>query len=323
MASQPDVDNTDEDPTAEKGAEDESRDVRDIDLVGSRRISPGELPTLHLIENKTAGLFAIELSHLLNVEANVFAEPLGVCKFGDLVPELQSPGCLNFLQFEALNGPGLLTIDYDMFFHVLENLFGGDRDLPVSGGENIVRARFSEIEQRVIRRMVRLFGRSMEEAWRPIVPITVRHLRIETDPTNITIASPGEWVVRTRYRIEMDDFEGHFLFALPIDLLEDHQQRLASGRYEERGDDPQHWERILKHHMRYIDMPMTAQLGKTEITLKRLFNLEAGDVLRLDQAPEQPISVNISGKPKYRGKVTVHDGNLAVELKSLHEKTLQ
>lgn len=347
MASQPDVDNAeDEQPPEEEQQEQEQQaeaqqeeeeknpersddeqtsdgdDIREHDLVGTRRISPGELPTLQLIENKTAGLFAIELSHLLNLEANVFADPQGICKFGDLVPQLESPGCLNFLQFEALNGPGLLTIDYELFFGVLEHLFGGEQDLPIDNqADTIVRARFSEIEQRVVRRIVRLFGRSMEEAWRPIVPLTVRHIRIETDPTNITIANPGEWVVHTVYNIEMGDLEGNLIFALPIDLLDDYQERLASGRYEERGSGGRPWEEIMRSHFRKVPMEIVAELGESSLTLRELLELEEGQILRLDQSSEQPITVTMGGLPKYRAQVTVYDGNLAIELESLHEDT--
>jgi flagellar motor switch protein FliM len=276
-------------------------------------------PTLNLIDDRIATLFGRELSRALaeSVEASVVDG--GVRKFRDVADGLESPGCLNYLEFEALGGYGLLAIEQSLLFGLLERLFGA-ADSPTPEQPRAGKARFSAIEERVIRRLVLLFGRSLEEAWRPIVPLTVRHSRVETKPVNVAIARPGEWVVTTEIEVRIGACSGSVLFALPHTLLESYRERLATGQYEEKAQADNGWPRAIRAMLEEVPVDIVAELGRADLTLGRLLDLAVGDVVRLDQASSSPITVSVDEVPKYRGEITVEHGNLAVDLTCIHER---
>lgn len=292
--------------------------VESFDLSGGLGALHEKWATLRLIDDRVATLFARELSRALTTTVEVTSEGGSVEKFRDIADTLESPGCLNYLEFEALGGFGLFAIEQSLLFGLLERFFGAVGDVAMTARP--AKARFSAIEERVIRRIVHLFGRSLEEAWRPIVPLTVRHSRVETKPVNVAIARPGEWVVTSRMRVTLGPLSGEVLFALPHALLENYRERLVTGRYEDQQGGDEGWERALRALLQEVPVEVVAELGRVELTIARLLSLEVGDVLRLDQAADHPITVSIDRMPKYRGEIGVQHGNLAVTLTSLHEE---
>jgi flagellar motor switch/type III secretory pathway protein FliN len=60
----------------------------------------------------------------------------------------------------------------------------------------------------------------------------------------------------------------------------------------------------------------TAVLGQTSSTIGHLLVLEAGDLLRLDGAPDQPIDIRVGDTTVLRGKPVLQHGNLAVQVSS-------
>lgn len=58
----------------------------------------------------------------------------------------------------------------------------------------------------------------------------------------------------------------------------------------------------------------TAVLGQTKSTVGHVLTLSAGDLLRLDGAPDQPIEMKIRDTVVLRGKPVLQHGNLAVQV---------
>lgn len=306
-----------------EGREDSGRagGYESFDLSGGTGAVHEKWPTLNLVDERTATLLGREVSRTLAEAVEVEVVGGGVRKFRDVAEELENPGCLNYLEFEALGGFGLLAVEQRLLFSLLERLFGS-ADAPSEGAAPELKTRFSAIEERVIRRLVVLFGRSLEEAWRPIVPLTMRHSRVETKPVNVAIARPGEWVVTTEYEVTFSGLSGRLLFAVPHSLLEGHRDRLATGQYEEQGGSRSGWERAIRRLLEGVPVDVVAELGGAQLTLGELLELKVGQVLRLDQAVSDPISVNVDRRPKYRGEIIVRHGNLAIELSAIHERAM-
>lgn len=62
------------------------------------------------------------------------------------------------------------------------------------------------------------------------------------------------------------------------------------------------------------EIEITAQLGQTKTSVRRVLSLQVGDVLRLDEAPDQPIELRVEGTTKMLGSPVVRHGNIAIEI---------
>ena len=293
-----------------EGAEQGSSEPKPLDLTSGGAVANTSFPSLAILDDRTASLFATELSHALQATVEVTPESSEVDKLVNFSNLLETPGCLNHVQFEGLGAHGMIAIDNNLVFAILERLFGGGNTQ--SNTPRPIRNRFSSIEQRVVRRIVHMFGRSMEAAWRNLLPLTVRHLRIETRAENIPIASPNDAVTHTTFRITIEDFSGSIRLAMPVSALDVHKKKLSGMGFGDEAHDDEEWQHNMAMRFTEVSVDLIAELGRAKITLGRILSLHIGDVIRLGQSPEEPISITLGGVTKFSANPTVQHGNLAV-----------
>jgi flagellar motor switch protein FliM len=72
--------------------------------------------------------------------------------------------------------------------------------------------------------------------------------------------------------------------------------------------------RALASRLGSAEVDVVAVLGQSRSTIRELLALGVGDVIRLDQAPDDPLPVTVGGITKLRGMPVVYRGNLAVRI---------
>lgn len=287
-----------------------------FDLTRSQLGSQADVRPLRVIDERTASMFAVELSQLLQAPVQIKVVKSGSDKFQDYVKRLESPGCYSQLRVEALGGNAVVGVERAFLFHLLERLLGGD--VPPSKFSTDERVSFSVIEERIIRKVVRLFGRAMEDAWRPLIPLKTRHLHTGTLPENVELTNPEDWVLYTMFRVTVGLKSGYIQYALPASLLGAQRDRLRKGSDEDSSEGGQPWRDSWATLLTQVPVDLVGELGRCKRTLAQILELQVGDVLRLDQPSEQPVNVSIYGLRKYRGEITIHHGNLGIVLKSVY-----
>lgn len=65
-----------------------------------------------------------------------------------------------------------------------------------------------------------------------------------------------------------------------------------------------------------VDVDLVATLGRTHVSVGELCRWTTGSVIRLDGSPERPIEVQVDGVPVLLGMPIVHEGNVAIEVRS-------
>jgi flagellar motor switch protein FliM len=124
-------------------------EARGYDFGRSARIVRGRMPALEMVNDRFARLFRTTLYNLLRRAAVVAPAALQFVKFGDYVNRLKLPTSLNLCQFAPLRGTGLLVLDPNLVFSIVDIFFGGKgRQAQIEGRE------FSATENNVIRNLL-------------------------------------------------------------------------------------------------------------------------------------------------------------------------
>ena len=85
-----------------------------------------------------------------------------------------------------------------------------------------------------------------------------------------------------------------------------------------RDQDMKHtWRPQLKELLKDTHVTITAELGRTQQTVRELLNLQLEDVIKLKAGPEDLISISVDQLPKYQGYPGIIKGNRAVEIAKL------
>ncbi|MBD3391570.1 MAG: flagellar motor switch protein FliN [Chitinivibrionales bacterium] len=67
-----------------------------------------------------------------------------------------------------------------------------------------------------------------------------------------------------------------------------------------------------------VNMPISVQLGQTNMTIRELLALKKGSLVRLDRMAGEPVDVFIGGKILGKGEITVVDDRLSVRVGQLY-----
>ena len=290
-----------------------SQAARPLTIGRSEQGALGAVATLGVVEERVAMLFSPQLEAILQSDLSITAAPTQLMKWSEAEAMLEDPGCYALMEVEGMGGHAIVSIDHGLFFGMLEKLFGGGKQ---GGGGASARSRLSAIETRVFKKVLRVFAQSMEQAWKPILPIHMNTLRVDTRTTNVAVTSADDAVVFETYEVSMDGLTGAVHVIIPKVTMWRFKDQLSSGRYDVTMEPEKESRTKIEHALREVELHLTAELGRTYMRLEQLAALAPGDVLRLDRSPDMPTVVQVNGQPKYLARTTVSHGNLAVELEA-------
>lgn len=67
-----------------------------------------------------------------------------------------------------------------------------------------------------------------------------------------------------------------------------------------------------------VNLPISVQLGQTNMTIRELLNLKKGKLVQLKRMAGEPVDVFIAGKLLAKGEITVIDDKLSIRIGSLY-----
>jgi len=305
---------TSEGRTRELGGDGLLQDVVSFDLMNARAGSQGRLPTLELINDRVAAALGTKLSHRTSQQTAAKAQSTEALKFADCIGSLTNPGCLQVLDLIGLRGTGILYFEPTLLFHLVDLLLGGKPTKLVEGDEILRERGLTAVERRLFNYLVEALSEAVSESWEAVTEFGIRPTRIETDTRQVALFEPGEMVVVSSFEVTVLGCTGSIHLIIQQSSLRPVEKKLASGLLEEGADESDGWGAVLTRLMREVTVACSAELGRTEMTLRELLALQVGDVVRLDRDPQSPITVFVEGASKMLGVPTMRHGNIAVEI---------
>ncbi len=93
---------------------------------------------------------------------------------------------------------------------------------------------------------------------------------------------------------------------------------LEAAVRENEIDEPAHGDPRMGDAMRDVPVDVVVELGRLTLGLREVLTLKAGDVVRLNAAVDDPVSVRVANLEKLGGVPVVSRGQLAVEIRGRH-----
>ena len=280
--------------------------ARPYNLATQERIVRGRMPTLEIINERFARQLRIGLYNFLRRAVEISVGPVKVTKYSEFIRNLVVPTNLNLVHIKPLRGTALVILNPDLVFLIIDNLFGGDGRFHtrVEGRD------FTQTEQRIIQRVLKVIFESYEKSWEPIYPIEFEYVRSEMNTQFTSIATPNEVVVTISFAIELGQVSGEMHFCMPYSMIEPIKDLLTSSLQAENLEVDKRWMRLMRQQIQMADVELIANLGTAEVSLRDLVNMKVGDVIPLDIP--QTVEAKIDGVPvmecaygKFNGQYTL------------------
>jgi flagellar motor switch protein FliM len=283
-------------------------EARQYDFSSQDRIIRGRMPTLEMVNERFARLWRIGLFNLIRRSADLSVRGIDLIKFNDYMHSLYVPSNLNLIRFKPLRGTGLIVFEPTLVFTVVDNFFGGDGRYPtrIEGRE------FTPTEMRVIQLMLKQTFADLREAWAPVMDVELEYINSEVNPHFANIVTPREYVVVSRFHVELEGGGGEIHITLPYSMLEPIRELLDAGIQSDRVDRDESWNIMLREQLNSAEVTISSVLAQKQMTLRELTRLKIGDVLPIELPKHVPLCVeNI---PVFTGEFGISHGQNAVKI---------
>ena len=292
-------------------AEENASGVRDYNLATQERIVRGRMPTMELINERFARYLRIGMFNYMHRNVEVSVGPIKVQKFSEFVRNLVVPTNLNLFISKPLRGTGLVVLDPNLVFLVVDNLFGGDGRFHtrVEGRD------FTPTEQRIIQGLLKVTFDEYAKAWAPVQKLEFEYVRSEMNPQFANIATPSEIVVATSFTLEIGDTTGTVHFCIPYSTLEPIRDTLFSTIQGDSTEPDRRWVNLLKQQIQSAEVDLVAELGTAQATVEQLLAFKPGDFVELDLLPM--IQAKVDGVPVFDCQYGTSDGHYAIKIDQL------
>jgi flagellar motor switch protein FliM len=240
---------------------------------------------MELINERFARYLRIGLFNYMHRNVEVSVGPIKVQKFSEFVRNLVVPTNLNLLTAKPLRGTGLVVLDPNLVFLVVDNLFGGDGRFHtrVEGRD------FTPTEQRIIQGLLKVTFDEYAKAWAPVQKLDFEYVRSEMNPQFANIATPSEIVVACVLHAGIRRLPGRDALLLPYSMLEPIRETLYSTMQSDHITQDNRWVSMMGKQLQSAEVTLTAHLGTTRVTLRDIVNMRPGDVIPLNiPKPSRP-----------------------------------
>lgn len=288
----------------------DENDAAAYDFINQDRVIRGRMPTLEVINKRLARMFSTGLSVTMRGAADISVAETKMIKFSEFQNSIPVPANIHMFKIAPLRGHALFVVDTQLVFALIEYYFGG-----TPGGNLKVEGRdFTDIENRIIKRVVDIYLANFKEAWSPIYKIVPEYVRSEMNPQFAVIGLPVDLMIIVRFQVELETTDGSMTLALPYSALEPIREQLYSGFQSEHLENDASWKARVNKQIHEVDVELCVELGTATITAQKLMGLRTGDVIPLDQYSDASLAAKIQGVPKLTGKAGVVKGSKAIAI---------
>ena len=282
--------------------------VRSYDLGRQERIVRGRMPTMELINERFARYLRIGLFNYIHRSTEISVGPIKVQKYSEFIRNLVVPTNLNLVQVKPLRGTGLVVLDPNLVFLVVDNMFGGDGRFHtrVEGRD------FTPTEQRIIQGLLGVVFNEYEKAWKPVHELKFEYMRSEMNTQFANIATPSEIVLSANFTVELSGNTADLHICLPYSMIEPLRDTLNSSMHSEQAASDKRWTNLLHRQLKLAEVELVAPLARTQVTLRDIVNMKVGDIIPMNI--DENIEAQIDGVPVVACRYGVHDGQYALKI---------
>lgn len=288
---------------------DDSKKVKKYDFKNPQKISKEQLRTLEVIHENFGRFSQTFLTGYLRAPVKIGILTVDQFAYSEFSNSLPNPAFLNIIDFNPLNGQIILDMSTNIVYTIIDRLLGGD------GGSNQETRPFTEIELSLLHGMMQNIVNDLKEAWSNVVDLKPILEKIETNPQFAQIVPPNETIALITMSIEIGKIEGMMNICIPYILLEPILDKLNTRFWFTTSikEDSKEDKGAIKARILNTKVPLIAYLGHSNIYVRDLLSMEAGDIIKLENE-NNLIPIKIGSKVKFRGEVGQIKDKIAIKI---------
>ncbi|HWW12345.1 MAG TPA: flagellar motor switch protein FliM [Brevundimonas sp.] len=282
-------------------------------IINSALVSYERLPMLEIVFDRLVRLMTTSLRNFTSDNVEVSLDNISSIRFGDYLNSIPLPAILAVFRAEELDNYGLLTVDSNLIYSIVDVLLGGRRG---TAALRIEGRPYTTIERVLVQRMVEVILNDARQAFEPLTPVHFTLDRLETNPRFAAIARPANAAILVKLRIDMEDRGGRVELLLPYSTLEPIRKMLLQQFMGEKFGRDNIWEGHLATELWTTETEVRVVLDEQQVPLSQVLDFKVGDTLMLNATPESSVSVRAGTLPLTIGRMGRKGQHIAVRIEA-------
>ncbi|HEY0395495.1 MAG TPA: flagellar motor switch protein FliM [Candidatus Elarobacter sp.] len=299
----------------------EVRKIKSFDFRFNKRLdkfSTGQLQTLRTLHDNFTRLLNNSLSVYLRTRVEATIVSIDQISYGDFIGSIGIPSILSIYSMDPLPGSGMVQVDLNLVFSIIDRLLGGPGWYPQKLRD------LTDIERTLMQRFMARMLNSYRESWNYLLTLSLKIEALDSNPQFIPRIIPLDQIVAfVTCELKVGDMSGVMNFCLPYHVLQQIGPQLSdfqwspsvmAGRGMTDLDIAQ-----LARNVERAPVDVRVELGKTVVSLRDLIALQPGDLLMFDKPVDEPLAAMVNEREKFKVFPGVNRDKLAVRVSQIVE----
>jgi len=281
------------------------------------RISKNQLRTIRNIhENFAEGLSSFLMTKLQTI-VSINITSVDQIYYSEYVLSVSNPACLFTFDIKNTDIKGVLELSPELAFNLVDRLLGG------SGKGAKSSKVVTPIEQKVLVIFVEKVMQELRKVWHIIDDFVFETERFESDVDFLQITSQSDSVLIISCEMNIGETKSLLNLCYATYAFDTVLTKLSSQSFNtirSSRSAPTTSKNIVSENLKNAEILISAELGKTSITMESLMTMEIGDVILTNMKLGQEVTIKIDERPIFFGLPGVVNGRKAVKVTSKAER---
>ncbi len=287
--------------------------VAAYDFRRPNRVSKEQLRFLQTIHDIFAREYASSLSGYLRSMVDIEIISVDQLTYGEYVLSLPGTTSLYIFGLPPLEGQGVIEVNPALILSMIDRLFGG------TGAQSDYSRDLTNIEAAVMGKLIQRALGAIATAWEHIAEVKPQLDNTEKNPQMLQLLPNSETVILISCELRLGKTNGVISLCYPFLTMETILPSIAGrSAFLARGrrtvPEGPGW---ISRRISDSSLMLSAELGRTEVTIGEFVKLRRGDVIRLPRRVDDPIDVLVGGLKKAYGRPGLHGAHRAVKVETL------
>lgn len=288
------------------------------DFRRPERVSKDQLKGLQSLFEAFARELGIALPPFLRSVVRVDLVSIDQLTYDEFILSVARPTSMSIVDMSPLDGRAVIELSPSVVFPVVDRVLGG-RGATLSSPREL-----TEIEDRIVYRIVLMILDSWKRAWEHLIEFKMGVVNQESDPLIVQIVAGSEMVILVGYEVYIGETVGSMNMCVPLLVLNPVLDQISSQAHYQRAVTPdamEHTREQIQRVVRRTRVPVEPVLGQTRLMLSDIARLQVGDVVPLDTSPQAPIPVRVGGVTRFLAQPGRRGEQSSVQLASVVRDT--
>ncbi len=269
--------------------DEDKQKVKVYDFTSPQKFTKEHIRTLELIHDNYSRIMSNYLTAQLRDNVKVKIETVEQITYEEFIHSVPNPTILTIFKMPPLSGTILFETNPQFIDQVIDILLGGN-------GEGKYKPRdITDIDKNIIMKINQGLIDNLKLAWGDVVNVEPEIESLETNPALNQTLGPHEPVALITFSVDVGHSHTYMNICIPYLSIEKILDKLVVQYWYQENDEEiiDESRTKLRKRLDVVDVPLTAKLGFSKITVADFLKLSIGDVITLDNKCSDPIPIYI------------------------------